>query len=97
MPPRVAWIARVARDPLFLRTREGVGYDPRAPQNCLGMRSLVRKHFSHQTGLVPTFVDEVLAPFDATAARAKERAASAAGDAIAQSGLQKKELATFCL
>ena len=98
-PHVIAWIDRMARDPIFLRTREGIAYDPRAPQNALSMRHLVHKYFSHQKDLVPTYVDEVLAPFDAAAAaRAKrEVAAPTAGDAIAQSGLQKKELATFCL
>ena len=95
----IAWINRMTRDPIFLRTREGVAYDPRAPQNALSMRHLVHKYFKHQTDLVPAFVDEVLAPFDAAAAAAKQKAAAPAttGDAIAQSGLAKKELATFCL
>ena len=46
-----------------------------------------------------SWVDEVLAPFDAAAAAARQKAAAPAttGNAIAQSGLQKKELATFCL
>ena len=98
-PKVIAWINRMTRDPIFLRTREGVAYDPRAPQNALSMRHLVRKYFKHQTDLVPAFVDEVLAPFDADAAAAKQKAAAPAttGDAIAQSGLAKKELATFCL
>ena len=82
-----------------VRTREGVAYDPWAPQNALSMRHLVHKYFKHQKGLVPAFVDEVLAPLDAAAAAAKQKAAAPAttGDAIAQSGLAKKELATFCL
>ena len=48
---------------------------------------------------VPAFVDEVLAPYDAAAAAAKQKAAAPAttGNAIAQSGHQKKELATFCV
>ena len=98
-PKVIAWINRMTRDPIFLRTREGVAYDPRAPQNALSMRHLVHKYFKHQTDLVPAFVDEVLAPFDAAAAAAKQKAAAPAttGDAIAQSGLAKKELATFCL
>ena len=43
--------------------------------------------------------DQVLAPFDAAAVQLKQKAAAPAttGDAIAQSGLAKKELATFCL
>ena len=98
-PKVIAWINRMARDPIFLRTREGVAYDPRAPQNALSMRHLVHKYFKHQKDLVPAFVDEVLAPFDAAAVQLKQKAAAPAttGNAIAQSGLQKKELATFCL
>jgi hypothetical protein len=98
-PKVIAWINRMTRDPIFLRTREGVAYDPVAPQNALSMRHLVHKYFKHQKDLVPAFVDDVLAPFDAAAATAKQKAAAPAttGDAIAQSGLAKKELATFCL
>ena len=63
------------------------------------MRHLVHRYFKYQKDLVPAFVDEVLASFAAAAAAAKQKAAAPAttGDAIAQSGLAKKELATFCL
>ena len=31
----------MTRDPIFLRTREGIAYDPLAPQNALSIGDLV--------------------------------------------------------
>ena len=78
---------------------EGVAYDPRAPQNALSMRHLVHKYFKHQKDLVPAFVDEVLAPYDAAAVQLKQKAAAPAttGQRHRPIGLQKKELIAFCL
>jgi len=61
--PRVAaWLVRCSKDPVFLKTRCGIVFDPRAPANCSAARKMVEKYLKHQTDLLQAFVDEVLAP-----------------------------------
>ena len=61
--PRVAaWLVRCSKDPVFLKTRCGIVFDPRAPANCSAARKMVEKYLKHQIDLLQAFVDEVLAP-----------------------------------
>ena len=67
--PRVkAWVERCSKDPVVLKARCGLNFDPRLPANCAAMQKMVGKYFKHQVDLLPSFVDEVLAPYDAFAA-----------------------------
>ena len=62
-----AWVERCAKDPVVLEARCGLDFDPRLPANCAAMQKMVGKYFKHQADLLPSFVDEVLAPYDAFA------------------------------
>ena len=66
--PRVkAWVERCSKAPVVLKARCGLNFDPRLPANCAAMQKMVGKYFKHQADLLPSFVNDVLAPYDAFA------------------------------